>query len=381
MIAKTTQRALVPGGDSQDNFTRGKSHFGNFAQWHLGRSRDLRARAENVHSSWKNKPVRNSYFGFLVRRETRSTAINLFQLPELRSDLTIPSGTTMTVTTLDEWIEDFVALINSATMAKNTHEQAIALKNDHLPDKIYKYRRDDDWSRGNLENDLIWMASPNDYNDPYDCLFKIDQAQAVREYKNTVSAITLSITTLPTEAQITNNVEGGIKVLQDFRDKTKVCSFSAANDLLLMWGHYACEHKGFCIEYDLEPMAETEFLRRNLYPVIYSKDLYDMTPLVKGAVSIDTSAFNPVAPLLSVLQKFAGWSYEREWRVVQFNLDPKANHPHSVPKASKVFLGSKMDANNASEIAAICAKKGIPVFKMELAKDKFELFAHPYVAH
>jgi hypothetical protein len=76
-------------------------------------------------------------FGFvfrLVKRKTRYRTVNRFQLPESRSDQTIASGTTMTVTTPDKWIEDFVALINSATNATNTHEQAIALKNEHLPE-------------------------------------------------------------------------------------------------------------------------------------------------------------------------------------------------------------------------------------------------------
>ena len=33
-------------------------------------------------------------------------------------------------------------------------------------------------------------------------------------------------------------------------------------------------------------------------------------------------------------------------------------------------LGSKMEDTKAKEIAAICGKKGITVYKMEMAKDK-----------
>jgi hypothetical protein len=282
--------------------------------------------------------------------------------------------------TPDVWLDQFVALLNKATVAHNTHEAAIALKDNHHPSRIYKYRRDNDSSRANLENNLVWMASPNAYNDPYDCLFTVEQAQAVTEYKKTVHAVTLLITSAPTEAKITTIIAGAVKYLRDIRDALKLCSFSAANDSLLMWGHYACDHKGFCIEYDLEPLAPGDFVRRSLYPVIYSKDLYDMTPLVKGAVSENPGDFKLLGPLLSVLHKFEGWSYEREWRLVQFNDHLKADHSHSVPKPSKVFLGSKMDAKNVAEIAAICAKHGIDVWKMSLAPDKFELVTHPYVA-
>jgi hypothetical protein len=289
------------------------------------------------------------------------------------------AGTTMGNTTPDKWIDDFVALLNRATIAHNTHESAIALKDYHLPSRIYKYRSDNDYSRANLENNLVWMASPNAYNDPYDCLFKVEEAQAVTEYKKTVHAMTLLITSVPAEARITTIIAAAVKYLRDIRDALKVCSFSAANDSLLMWGHYACDHKGFCIEYDLEPLAAGDFVRRSLYPVIYSKDLYDMTPLERGAVSENRRDFNPLGLLLSVLHKFEGWSYEREWRLVQFNDQLKADHNQSVPKPSKVFLGSKMDAKNAAKLSAICAKQGIEVWKMELAPDKFELVAQPYI--
>ena len=187
----------------------------------------------------------------------------------------------MSHTMKDKWIDDFVALVSKATIADNTHESAIALKNNHLPSRIYKYRGDDEYSRINLENNLVRMASPNAYNDPYDCFFKIDEAQAVTEYKRTVHALTSLITSAPAEAKITRIIAEAVNYLHDIRDAIKMCSFSAGNNSLLTWGHYACNHKGFCIEYGVEPLPAGDFLRRRLYPVIYSKDLYDMTPLVK----------------------------------------------------------------------------------------------------
>jgi hypothetical protein len=146
-----------------------------------------------------------------------------------------------------------------------------------------------------------------------------------------------------------------------------------------MWGHYADDHKGFCIEYDLEQLAPEDAMLRNLYPVIYSKDLYDMTPYVNGLVVADRSNYNPFAPLLSVLHKFEGWKYEREWRLIMFAHALRPDHTQKVPKPSRVFLGWKMDATNAAEVSAICARQGINVFKMNLARDNFELIAHPYV--
>jgi hypothetical protein len=50
-----------------------------------------------------------------------------------------------------------------------------------------------------------------------------------------------------------------------------------------MWSHYADHHRGFCIEYDLESLGDSNhFFRKNLYPVLYSADLYDLSPFVEG---------------------------------------------------------------------------------------------------
>ena len=69
-----------------------------------------------------------------------------------------------------------------------------------------------------------------------------------------------------------------VGVLRQWRKITKICSFSAVNDSILMWGHYAQDHKGFCVEYDLEKLEPDHPLRRTLYPVIYSPQLYWKCP-------------------------------------------------------------------------------------------------------
>ena len=47
---------------------------------------------------------------------------------------------------------------------------------------------------------------------------------------------------------------------------TKICSFSAAKEIILMWSDYANHHKGFCVEYDLGPLEPSAPLRWELFP-------------------------------------------------------------------------------------------------------------------
>ena len=278
------------------------------------------------------------------------------------------------------WIDDFVACIERATLEKPTIDEAIAIKQAHLPKSIYKYRRADDRAIENLKNDLVWMASPETYNDPYDCSFTVVEETAVEEFLKTAHGKFIEREVKFDRQKIEQYIRNGVEALRNFRRTMKICSFSAANDSLLMWGHYAGDHKGFCIEYDLEPLLATDPIRRNLYPVMYSKDLYDMTEYFNGTVTAERSDFSPLLPLLSVLRKFDGWKYEQEWRLIRFNKWPSPDHTQQMPKAKRVILGSKMPEPKAREIAAICAGLGIEVWKMSMSMERFELTAEPYVS-
>jgi hypothetical protein len=79
-----------------------------------------------------------------------------------------------------------------------------------------------------------------------------------------------------------------------------------------------------------------------------------------------------------VLHKYEGWEYEQEWRALFFTDRIAGDHVHTVPKPSRVFLGSRMDDATAKEIADICAAKGIEVLKMRMAPDQFKLLSEPY---
>lgn len=322
------------------------------------------------------------------------------------------------------WAKDFVDCLESSTLNHPRLDEAIALKQLHLPKRIYKYRRDSNYSRQNLKTDTVWMASPDSYNDPYDCAFtvaeeqvvtalkkslltefakvyKLADADATEQIEKAMSGATDPLVFLAEYIAEVNGVTPGnnpqqmaefvslmapkmisntVGVLRQWRKITKICSFSAVNDSILMWGHYAQDHKGFCVEYDLEKLQPDHPLRRTLYPVIYSPQLYDLTSFAQKLVGPNRQEFNPSSPLLGVLHKFDGWKYEEEWRSISYTQAVVDEHNWTVPTPSRVFLGTKMDSQNAKELVAICEPKGIEVCQMALAKDKFELssqsFAH-----
>jgi hypothetical protein len=163
--------------------------------------------------------------------------------------------------------------------------------------------------------------------------------------------------------------------LRQVRDATKVCSFSKRNDSILMWSHYANYHKGFCVEYEIDPLPPDHFLRQNLYPVIYSSSLYDLTGWSTSLFSSPREQFNPSLVLLAMLHKYRDWHYEKEWRLILTEPRLTRDRPLQVPRPSRVFLGSRMEEGQKCELTQICATKSVEVWQMGRSLDAFQLKA------
>jgi len=312
------------------------------------------------------------------------------------------------------WIRDFVDCLKGSTLGQPRFEEALSIKQQHLPKRIYKYRRDCSDSRRNLETDTVWLSSPDSCNDPYDCWIRlskddllatlskrlVDALVTGNKLQGVVSAEQIEnakrnhnpLKTIADHISESSSAKGNLKqmvefcstrargivdgaasTIQQWRKLTKVCSFSAINDSLLMWGHYADNHRGFCLEYDLERLGADHPLRETLYPVIYSNEIYDLTPWALTLVSPDRLGFNTELPILCVIHKCDEWKYEEEWRKVSITPTVEADHNLQVPTPTRVFLGSKMEKANVKELLAICVHKKIEVWQMRLANDKFKL--------
>jgi hypothetical protein len=277
------------------------------------------------------------------------------------------------------WLEDFVACLEQSTTLVSRVTEAIEIKEQHLPTRIYKYRCDTSYSRTCLNTDTVWMASPESYNDPFDSslLLPVDSLQALLETalatklnQGAQHVTTQDVRKLRGE-QIRRVAEGTALSFAKFRELAKVCSFSEGYDSLLMWSHYSNHHTGFCIEYTIQGLGSEHFFRNNLYPVFYSKKFYDLGVFLEALTGADRSDFRPMIPLLGMLHKFDGWSYEREWRLVDQRNASEADYARLAPRPTRVFLGARFDAGAGVDLLSICRARGIPASQMRLADDAF----------
>ena len=314
------------------------------------------------------------------------------------------------------WTEEFLEYLRQSTTESPKFEEAITFKQQHLPKQIYKYRGDDPRAHDTLKSSTIWLASPDSYNDPYDCFLRFsastmtsaferglidsfvtglqlevpaDKVDEIKQSATPLETLSHNITGVrkpganPKEmvqflSQIGRKfVEDTVNFLQLLQKVIKICSFSAVSDSIIMWSHYGSNHQGFCVEYDLERFDLGDAFLRNLYPVVYSNQLFDLTPWAEKMVSGEAATLTSVFPLLGVIQKFHGWAYEKEWRYVSFQENPTPNRTRPMPLPSRVFLGAKAVYSTKKELLAICTDKNIPVWQMRMSDEKYELLADP----
>lgn len=312
------------------------------------------------------------------------------------------------------WTKDFIACLEKSTIAQPCVEEALGIKQQHLPKRIYKYRQVCPYHISNLKTDTVWLSSPESFNDPYDCwltladnivatlierrlldafvkanhLQKFLPATQIDEASRSVHPLRTITEFIPNRGAaavrlkqkaadysvrvggLANNV---VSILREWRKLVKLCSFSGVNDSLLMWGHYADNHRGFCLEYDVEALDAVHPFRRNLYPVVYSHQLYGLRLYAEKLVAPNRQEFCPMLPLLAMMHKFDGWGYEEEWRMIFEKEVVIADHDQPAPTPSRIFLGSRMELAKSKELLSICEQKKIPAYKMRLADDRFEL--------
>lgn len=310
------------------------------------------------------------------------------------------------------WRDAFIDRLFAMDVRDLDIDGAYRLKHDHLPPAIFKFRNVSDLSLANLRDSTVWLADPKALNDPYDCAHFINQAalesnilrapppdladklpaprkdeilEALSASEDPTS--TLVDVLLPKESP---TARAGIKqalaealgtlhsdVMESYsnriKDAFKLCSFSERVDSPVMWAHYADNHKGFCIEYDVASLKSDDYRARFLYPVIYSDQVFDATELI--ALGVDDARFNNLRYCLAALIKSNDWSYEKEWRLVFIAGVIKAAQTFEMPLPRKVYLGSIIKPDHQKQVVEICDALGIEVMKMRHAQSQFKMEA------
>jgi hypothetical protein len=321
---------------------------------------------------------------------------------------------------IPEWIDGFIRCLAQPDVGNVRMEQAIGIKNANLPSRIFKYRSDNEYARRNLTTDTVWLCSPEAYNDPYDSSVKISAARFVdkfrdrmfdsllteyesRKWLNSEEISNIRLSSDPRECasrmlrerkidadgldpEVLNVASRlGSLCFSSWSEQASVAhkstlrlsSFSETHESIIMWSHYAGQHSGYCLEYDLQALTSDNLTRRFLFPVVYSNDLFDATPyceMLDNRINL-----NILYPVLAAMFKSIEWQYEKEWRLIFPSNLIRQDSDWRMPRPTRIFLGTRMNAESKNELVAICKERDIAVNQMRLAAETFTLESEPIV--
>jgi len=296
------------------------------------------------------------------------------------------------------------------------------------------------YSQEALENNTVFLQQPNLFDDPYDCTLLIDEQEFAR-YRIAYYAQLCGLSILPewdyskiayefscylyreltagkqladifsvqsNSEDISNmqrenfvlSLQVGICEIQQSEgawsrtfyeaihreyvglkntiEKFRVSCFTESPYSMLMWAHYANNHEGFCIEYEIPPYKEPYIkLYHNLMPVIYGNE---RVSVLDQCVRLLQQP-EPTADILwdifkyGLLMKSTDWKYQNEWRLISYDnlLSKDDSYNCQFFKIKRVFLGNRMKAQDRMKIIAICKRKHIFYVGVTVALDKYEM--------
>jgi hypothetical protein len=243
---------------------------------------------------------------------------------------------------IEKWKRQFIRLLFHYSRKRSSFRDADSVKAPHVPSALYKYRRFCDEHKKALERGVLRRSSPSQFNDPYDSTIYFDVGRFVMEdlsfaeFTNAVAAGTAVgfepkrinkpiyqrdwrqkfmkdlLQNQPREVadacfkqaaeRITRLQDETVQFMTDtVRQGYSVVCFAETAASVLMWSHYADDHKGFCVEYNL-----TGELARLCCPVLYRKKMTDVTRFM---FKKDPTDMNNLFPMYASLLKSDEWSY------------------------------------------------------------------------
>lgn len=230
-------------------------------------------------------------------------------------------------------------------------------------ERLYKYGRINEHSEQVFSSSQLWFSPPGKLNDPFECRPWLTFDGSDTDVVETLARIlkkrdpNLTYDTAIAEAvaiflQGRHRDPGAWESLRrellTMLGEIGLCCFSKVPDSILMWSHYGLNHEGYCLEF--EATEETPVFGE-AQPVLYSNN-YPTVDFFKTPKEEQAD--------LIFLTKFTHWSYEQEWRIVDFiRGSGLRGYPPDLLKS--VIFGLRTSEQHKEDIREWVKRRGHPV--------------------
>lgn len=255
--------------------------------------------------------------------------------------------------------------------------------------KLYRFGKIDDKRTTSLEQKLLWYSAPTEFNDLADCSFNVEfrnirayTRMAIEQLLDTVSKPEFDHSRNPLLRSGADSAIRAIRAKYDVtddntrakawfallavetqlsylvKDGTAVCCFfgSEPHDAL-MWAHYGDNHRGMCVEYEID--TKDERVEQELFRVIYVSQRINVCPF--------ELLFTPASAVINIITaKSANWTHENEYRMVRLSLLSKPDKLGiAIPipqwlRPTRIIKGCRVDLNEPNwRVTEVAARLGI----------------------
>ncbi len=256
-------------------------------------------------------------------------------------------------------------LINQSSNKDEVFRTIYQITRLHIPDALYKYCSLDDNTDLNeaklqtLQNQKIFMSDVKSLNDPFDSKAYFYRPEMLTKYDRL------------------KHCDG--RLIDDFSSFFRVASLTSNGvSSMPMWAHYANNHKGYCIEYDMKHLQNSK-LSAITFPVQYANRRIDVTSIMDHQVDRMIQAIEDQKAqgrkiilyddltMIFLVSFFCNikhdtWSYEHEFRCTVGATIPGMPYFNAAPKA--IYIGAKCADSHVSQLISIAEKLNITAYMM-----------------
>lgn len=242
---------------------------------------------------------------------------------------------------------------------------------NRTPRHLYKYRPFNVNTLRLLDLAEVYYADHGGFNDPLDCDTSIQFDTDIVSLERLLCSMLVKVGGKPNALRVMNNHRYMSTQYGDYRTDSGAaeyytrCLVSAVDDLLkaeigrrgvlslaakwncpLMWSHYADEHRGVCIEYDMKDAAFNA-----LQPVSYASSRgVRVSELIDWKLNKSESARKQIEQRV-FFSKASQWRYEKEWR----DIDSSAGASSAPAYVSAIIFGFRCDTTVINTVVKLHA--------------------------
>lgn len=282
---------------------------------------------------------------------------------------------------------------------------------DYLKNCLFRYRKIEgkqgEKNIAALKGNRLYFSTPQYFNDPYDNLMYINIKQMIEDMRVNWSlymdgylkglkkrdflmgSFGEFLWNSDKKDDLTNKYEECVNkaitnLKENVKKNLKIICFSQNVYSLLMWSHYAENHRGFALAYDKEIIKSANRYNKSgmevsektiVSPVKYENERIDMTNYIHkylnkyifpGELDVTMIPELPQKVLREfVLTKSLEWGYEQEVRVIPRTIDISKecplNYIECKPKA--IILGSCCNDTDKQRLIKIAHEKKMHIFQ------------------